>query len=136
MAEDKVKAPGIILMVVAGLNLMIQLAQIAYYGVIMVIGLSAQRSSASAGGGGGDEEIFLVLYIAVMIVFAILAIAWNGFIGYAGWQMQKLERYNLALAGSIMAVIPCFGCCLLNMPAGIFALVVINDRMVKEAFRS
>ena len=132
MPEDKVKAPGIILMIVSGLNLCIQLAQIAYYGLIMVVGLAAPKSGSS----GGEEELILVLYIAAMIVFAIFAIAWNGFIGYAGWQMQKLERYNLALAGSIMAIIPCFGCCLLNMPAGIFALIMINDTTVKNAFRS
>lgn len=133
MVEDKVKAPGIILMVVAGLNLLLQLAQIAYYGVIMVVGLTAQSQNTSS--SGGEEELFLVLYIAVMIVFALFAMAWNGFIGYAGWKMTRLESYNIALAGSILAIIPCFGCCLLNMPAGIFALVMINDPAVKEAFR-
>lgn len=132
MAEDKVKAPGIVLMIVAGLNLMLQLAQIAYYGVIMAVGMTSNASNSTS----GEEELVLIITIAASIVAAIFSIAWNGFIGYAGWNMMNLERYNLALAGSIMAVIPCFGCCLVNMPAGIFALVVINDRLVKEAFRS
>lgn len=134
MVEDKVRAPGIILMVVAGINLCLQLAQIAYYGLVMVFAMMAPSQSGTP--MKGEEQLIIVLYFAAVIVIALVAIAWNGFIGYAGWKMQRLESYNLAMAGAILAIVPCFGCCLLNMPAGIFALVVLNDSLVKDSFRT
>jgi len=134
MVEDKVRVPGILLMVVAGINLVLQMFQIAYYGLIAMIGMAAPAQSSS--GGSGEEQLVIVLYITFMILVTLFAVAWNAFIGYAGWKMQRLESYNLVLIGSILAVVPCFGCCLLNMPVGIVAIVTLNDRLVKEAFRS
>ena len=53
-----------------------------------------------------------------------------------GIKMNKLESYSLAMAASIIAVIPCFSpCCLLGIPIGIWALVVLNDPNVKSAFK-
>jgi hypothetical protein len=134
MVEDKVRIPGILLMVVAGINLGLQMIQIAYYGLIAMVGLAAP--SQGSGGGGGEEQLVIVLYITVMIVITLFAVAWNAFIMYSGWKMQRLESYNLVLTGSILAALPCFGCCLLSMPVGIVAIVTLNDRLVKEAFRS
>lgn len=133
MVEDKVRVPGILLMVVAGINLVLQMFQIAYYGLIAMVGMAAPSQSS---GGSGEEQLVIVLYVTFMILVTLLAVAWNAFIMYSGWKMQRLESYNLVLIGSILAVVPCFGCCLLNMPVGIVAIVTLNDRLVKEAFRS
>jgi len=52
-------------------------------------------------------------------------------------KMKNLENYSLAMAAAIVAVIPCISpCCLLGLPFGIWALVVLNDSSVKAAFRS
>ena len=52
-------------------------------------------------------------------------------------KMKNLENWGLALTAAIIAVIPCFSCCcLLELPFGIWALVVLNDAAVRAAFRS
>src|SRR5262249_22077855 len=53
-----------------------------------------------------------------------------------GIKMKKLENYGLALAASILAIIPCISpCCLLSLPFGIWSVVVLSRHDVKEAFR-
>jgi hypothetical protein len=54
-----------------------------------------------------------------------------------GWQMRQLESYGLAMISAIMALIPI--CTLgfpLGIPIGIWALVVLSRRDVREAFGS
>ena len=52
-------------------------------------------------------------------------------------KMKNLENYSLAMASAIVALVPCISpCCLLGLPFGIWALVVLNDSSVKAAFRS
>jgi hypothetical protein len=51
--------------------------------------------------------------------------------------MKKLESYSFAMAAAIIAMIPCISpCCLLGLPFGIWALVVLGDGSVKAAFQS
>jgi len=50
-------------------------------------------------------------------------------------KMQKLENYQFALTASILAMLPCLSpCCVLGLPFGIWALVVINKPEVKSQF--
>lgn len=64
------------------------------------------------------------------------SLALSGFVLFGGLKMKNLESWGLALAASILAVIPCCnGCCCLGLPAGIWALVVLNKPEVKAAFR-
>ncbi|MGA7700516.1 MAG: hypothetical protein WCB27_12965 [Thermoguttaceae bacterium] len=52
-------------------------------------------------------------------------------------KMKKLESYSFAMAAAIIAMIPCISpCCLLGLPFGIWALVVLGDGSVKAAFQS
>jgi len=53
-------------------------------------------------------------------------------------KMKRLEHYGWAMAAAIIAVIPCFAscCCFLEVPFGIWALVVLSDQSVKTAFRA
>lgn len=59
------------------------------------------------------------------------------FLIYAFSRMHKGVAYNIAMAGAIISVIPCLGspCCILGIPFGIWALVVLNDPAVKAGFR-
>jgi len=52
-----------------------------------------------------------------------------------GVQMLRLKSYGLAVASSVLAMIPCFACCCVGLPAGIWALVVLFKPEVKQAFR-
>jgi hypothetical protein len=51
-------------------------------------------------------------------------------------KMKNLENYGLAMTAAIMALIPCVSpCCVLGLPFGIWALVVLSEDRVKAAFR-
>ncbi len=52
-------------------------------------------------------------------------------------RMKRLESYGLAMASAIIAMIPCVSpCCVLGLPFGIWALVVLSDIHVRSAFRT
>lgn len=53
----------------------------------------------------------------------------------AGVKMMSLSGRGLGIFASILAMIPCVsGCCLIGLPIGIWALVVLNGAGVKAAF--
>ena len=70
----------------------------------------------------------------VMLGASVVQLALGGLIIYAGVQMRKVQSWGLALAGSIVAMLPCLPCCLLGLPIGIWALIVLFDSDVKRAF--
>jgi hypothetical protein len=53
------------------------------------------------------------------------------------WRMKKLQGYGLATTSAILAMLPfTYTCCFFGFPFGIWALVVLSDSRVKDAFRS
>ena len=58
-----------------------------------------------------------------------------GFIIYAALKMKELNHWGLAMAASILAMIPCISpCCIIGLPIGIWCLVVLTKPEVKAAF--
>jgi hypothetical protein len=52
-----------------------------------------------------------------------------------GMKMRGASGRGLAMTGSVMSMIPCTSsCCLIGLPIGIWALVVLNNPDVKAAF--
>src|SRR5688572_3326597 len=70
----------------------------------------------------------------VMLGASVVQLVLGGLIIYAGVQMRKVQSWGLAVAGSIVAMLPCLPCCLLGLPIGIWALIVLFDSDVKRAF--
>ncbi|MFY0524990.1 hypothetical protein ACN28I_18160 [Archangium gephyra] len=70
------------------------------------------------------------------ILFSLLGVGLGGLIAFGGLQMTKLRMYGLAIAASIVATIPCFSCCccVIGLPVGIWALVVLSRQEVRNAF--
>ena len=63
------------------------------------------------------------LTIAFVVIFGAL-------------RMKNLRSYSLALASAILGMIPCFSpCCLVGLPIGVWAIVVLMDPTVKQSFR-
>lgn len=59
----------------------------------------------------------------------------SGFVLFASIQMRQRRSYALAYAGAVVAAIPCVGpCCLLGIPFGIWALVVLHRPEVRSEF--
>jgi hypothetical protein len=51
-------------------------------------------------------------------------------------KMKRLESHGLAVTASILAMLPCTSpCCIIGLPLGIWALVVLSKPEVKSAFR-
>jgi hypothetical protein len=66
---------------------------------------------------------------------SIVGIAVAAFIIFAALKMKELSQWELSLAASIVAMIPCISpCCILGLPIGIWALVVLLRPEIKEAF--
>ena len=66
--------------------------------------------------------------VAIMFVLDIVVIL-------GGIKMKALRNHGLSMVAAIIAIVPCFGpCCVLGIPFGIWALVVLNDANVRAAF--
>jgi len=50
-------------------------------------------------------------------------------------KMKQLKNYSLAMTAALLAIVPCTSpCCVLTIPFGLWALVVLTDPAVKNAF--
>jgi hypothetical protein len=74
--------------------------------------------------------------LAIAVFFSVLIIVLGAIIVVGAVKMKNLESYAYAMSAAIIAIIPCFyPCCIVGLPFGIWALVVLNDPGVKAAFR-
>jgi len=69
------------------------------------------------------------------IIGSILGILSSVLVLFGGLKMKRLESYSLAMAASIIAMIPCVSpCCLIGLPIGIWSVVILAKPEVKAAF--
>ena len=134
-AKDRVKgkvlAPAICLLVAAVLGILANAGQI-----IMSLGPAPQLPPPRP----GEPEFFRELQKsshgpaataagAFGVVYCIVII-------FASIQMMQMRMWGLSLAGSIMSMINCFNCCcILGLPFGIWAVIVLSNEEVKASFR-
>ncbi len=126
--RDKVSTPATLLMVSAIVSLLFNIGNIG----LQLLGIGFQAASHH-GHHSGMEALFTG---SISIVFASMAVLIQGVILYGSFQMQQLKGYTLSMVAAVMAVLPCSSlCCLFSMPVGIWAIIVLNDREVSEAFK-
>jgi hypothetical protein len=66
---------------------------------------------------------------------ALVELLVAAFIIYAALKMKDLQQWGLAVAASILAMLPCVSpCCIIGLPIGIWCLVVLMRPGVKDAF--
>jgi hypothetical protein len=71
----------------------------------------------------------------VGVVAGVVSIAIGLFVLFGALKMQKLSNHGLAMTAAIVAMIPCFSpCCLLGLPFGIWALVVLSKPEIRSQF--
>jgi hypothetical protein len=100
-----------------------------------VLGLTFMQGFGMQGGNPAQEAINKIVGGA-SVIQGLLHLAVAGFIIYGALQMKKLVNHRLAMATAIVALVPCLSpCCLLGMPFGIWALVVLNKPEVKSTFQ-
>lgn len=129
-AASQVQGPAIGLIITAVIGAI--WALISLFGNVLGMGMASLDQYAAdyewaeyAFGGG--------LGIAGAIIGLVVA----GFIIWAALQMKALRQWTLAVVASILAMIPCISpCCIIGLPIGIWALVVLMKPEVKAAFSS
>jgi hypothetical protein len=126
-AENVVAGPAIGLMVLAALNL-----------VSGALGILSHLARSSMGVlHHGPQAAWATMYSGSLgLVSYSLGIMVSAVIFYGGLKMKRLENHGLAVAASILSIIPCTSpCCFVGIPIGIWALVVLTKPEVKSAFR-
>ena len=130
-ALQAVKGPAIALIAIASLG-------VAYYGLSGLFTLFTggmmfhhemppnipPQMRAFIEGMRGPMAGFVSLVIAAV----------NGFVLLGAINLLRLRNYGMAMFASIVAMLPCQCCCLLGLPAGIWALVILNKPEVKSHF--
>ena len=71
----------------------------------------------------------------MLICLPFLAIVLSSWIIYAGLKLMQLERWGAVMLGSVLAMLVSPGN-LVGLPLGIWALVVLNRRDVREAYEA
>ena len=122
-----VSGPAIGLIVTAILG---ALAQIVSLIRLLLMGGSMPMNSQMPG-----QAWVSMLSGPIGVVLGIIAILMSVVVLLGALKMKKLESYGLAMTASILAMIPCLSpCCLIGLPIGIWALVVLAKPEVKSAF--
>jgi predicted Zn finger-like uncharacterized protein len=82
---------------------------------------------------GGPPPPPAALYITGVLSM-VGGCIWGGLVIAGAISMLRLRLYPLAMTGSIVAMMPCSGCCLVGLPLGIWALIILNREEVRAAF--
>jgi len=143
-AKSKVKGPAIALMVTAVISLLGLAFSAFSYFVTMKSDFDAQRAKMDADPNmpaqtkqdmKGMMDTYEKIVTVALPVDWLIVIATSLVIFVGAMKMKNLSGSGWARAAAILAMIPCVsGCCLLGLPFGIWALMVLSNRDVKRAF--
>jgi hypothetical protein len=121
---DLVATPAVGLIVTGGLGMAIQALYLLAFLVQMPM----------LGRLPGPEAAISFLPQVVLSLFGLVLC---GLVIVGAQKMKRLESYSFAMAAAIISVIPCFSpCCVIGLPFGVWAIVILNKPEVKAAFRS
>jgi predicted Zn finger-like uncharacterized protein len=127
LAESLVSGPATALLVVGIIDLIL-----AVLNLILPV-FSASMMAAGGGAKAANNPDFLVNMFSG-VFGSVMYLVWGSLITFGSLKMKQLNSYGLAMTASILAMIPCGNCCLLGLPFGIWALIVICKPEVKDAF--
>ena len=125
-ALGKVRGPAIGIKVTAVIGAICAVLSLA----LNVLGIGGGMAS-----GSGDEAMGMLMSGGVGIIMSLVGIGVAVFLWIAAGKLQRLENYNLCLVAAIAAMVPCISpCCIIGLPIGIWAIVVMSKADVKQAF--
>jgi DNA-directed RNA polymerase subunit RPC12/RpoP len=124
--------PAIGMIVVSGITILMW----CYFIVSFLIGATQVDIAAQARNAEQAQAAQGVFYgiIAGYCVVGLIALVINGVVINGAVQMVRLRSWNSAKMSAGLAIVPCSALCL-NIPLGIWALVVLNQPEVKRLFR-
>ena len=132
-ATRAVSAPAVCLMVTAVLGMLNSVVGV----VLNLVGVQFPGLDLPKDPQFAEFERFVEIFSGTVgTVSGLISLAVGAFILVGAYRMMKLRSYGLAVAASIIAMIPCVSpCCCLGLPFGIWALVVLARPAVKSAFQ-
>jgi hypothetical protein len=128
-AASSLKVPAIILIVLGVLSLLNSLVGIA----AQLFGLEMYNQAEMAAQLGEDVG---KLVGQLGLVMSIAGLVLNGLMTFGALQMLRVRGYGLAVTAAVLAFLPTTCCCVITLPFGIWALVVLMKPEVKAAFRA
>jgi hypothetical protein len=118
-AEAAVAVPSILLMITGGLGIALGLLNL----VLVLGGFTGDPAKQNTPGYQVGQ--FVGATVGPLLSVAIL---------FGGYKMRRLENYTSVIVASVLAILPCYLCCLWGMVGGIWSLVVLNRDDVKSQF--
>ncbi|HEY1662081.1 MAG TPA: hypothetical protein VGI03_06655 [Verrucomicrobiae bacterium] len=137
-ALQMVKAPAIALIVTAILSLLLSLWSLVR--TIFFPPNMDQFNTALQQMNNPQMQQILQKWVGLFtgplgIIDVLFGIAVSILIWFAAARMMALRTYELAVAGAVLAMIPCLSpCCCIGLPIGIWALIVLRNNEVKTHF--
>ncbi|WP_153556124.1 hypothetical protein [Roseimaritima sediminicola] len=129
-ARREVTPPAIALLVVASIGLGVGILGLIGDVAMLVTGMVARLEAMNQG------PVSEYVQLAIRSAWGVLLILVDVVIIRGALGMKRLWDYDASKRAAILSVIPCIGpCCLLGIPFGIWALVVLNRPHVRTAFR-
>jgi hypothetical protein len=133
-ALQDIKVPSICLKVVAVLNFIL-----AFWNLMKLIFVpSAIDALLEEHPQLKDPEVMKMLHLAfgpLGMAEAVFGMVISGLIFFGAMKMQSLSSYSFAFVAAVLAMVPCMTpCCVIGLPFGIWALVVLNKPGIKSQF--
>ena len=137
-AEAMVAGPAIALMVAAILGIVANLGYLTFRLITLATldkqMLAAQSTTRGAATNPGTFQAGYAFGVTTVVVTTLVGTLLCVIVLAGAVQMKKMRNYGLAMAASIIALLPCNCCCFLGLPFGIWSLVVLNNPEVRDAF--
>jgi hypothetical protein len=147
-ARSRVRVPAVLLIVTGALGLLMALFNLVNVGNLgpqLDEQLAAQNEKVennpnlNADQKKEQKEMFGKVFDTIKSValpFYLVNVLVAGVVLFGGVKMLGLSGRGLAITGSVLAMIPCVNsvCCLLGLPAGIWAIVAMANPTVRAGF--
>ncbi len=127
---QQVQGPAIGLVITGVIGILFALFRML--GSLFGFGMANLSDLSDLGPGANYARYFMG---GAGIVFGVVMLVTSVFVIWSALQMKQLRGWTLSVVGSIVAMVPCLGpCCIVGIPIGIWALVVLMKPEVKAAF--
>ncbi len=124
-----VNGPAMALMIVASIWMVLLILGMVFSLFLVVSGAAEELHGQNPFVANGTSVVL------TRIVFGCILLALNGVILMGALKMRNLQSYSLAMTAAVLAAIPCCGLCyFIDIPFGIWAIVVLNKPEVRSAF--
>jgi len=132
-ALRRVKAPAIALMVTAILNLILI---IVIWALLLVARSSLEQFFSGMPNAAQMQKMLESANSPLNIAGNVLGLALSVLTLAGASKMRSLRSYEFAVTAAVLAMVPCVTpCCLIGLPFGIWALVVLTRPEVKTQFQ-